>query len=343
MNPRLHRVLVSVASLALFTALAIPSVAEQPIDIPSGTQVKVRMVDHLSSEDNQIGDTFAATLEEPITINGRDVYPKGADVNGRIVDIHKSGRLSEPGELDLVLTTISTGHSATSISVQPLVLKGESHAKSNTAKIGGGAALGAIIGAVAGGGKGAAIGAGVGGAAGTGAAAAGGRRPATVDSEAILTFTSGSGSTSAKTYPAPPPNDTNDDRPPAQSSDNAAPPPANANADDAPPPSQPYDNGALFTMRDRRVIRDCVREHVSDFPPGLTERSELPAGSERQLKRGEVLSSDVQHSVKSLPLDCENQLPRLPSDQDRVLYNGRILLVDGSYHILDTFNLDDNQ
>jgi hypothetical protein len=340
MNSKLHSFAAFFASLVLCTLIASPALAQQPLDIPSGTQVKVRMIDHLNSEENQIGDTFAATLDEPISVNGKDLYPKGADVTGRIVDIHKTGRLSEPGELDLVLTTISTGHSAVSISVQPLALKGESHSKSNTTKIGGGAALGAIIGAVAGGGKGAAIGAGVGGAAGAGAAAAGGKRPAVVDSEAVLTFTTGSGTTSARATP-PPTNDANDDRPsgPPPAGDNPPPPPANS--DTAPPPP---DNGAsLFTMRDRRVIRDCVRDHVSDFPPGLTERADLPAGLERQIKRGETLSSDVQHGLKSLPLDCENQLPRLASDQDRVLYNGRILLVDSSYRILDMFYLDDNQ
>ena len=338
MNPKLHRVFASVASLVFSALVGIPALAQQPLDIPTGTPIKVRMIDHLNSEENQIGDTFAATLEEPITVNGKDLYPKGADVNGRIVDIHKTGRLSEPGELDLVLTTISTGRSAVSISVEPLVLKGESHAKSNTTKIGGGAALGAIIGAVAGGGKGAAIGAGVGGAAGAGAAAAGGKRPAIVDSEAVLTFTTGSGTTTGKATP-PPASDSDDDRPSSGASGNPPPPPANS--DTAPPP--PDNGAALFTLRDRRVIRDCVKEHVSDFPPGLTERADLPAGSERQIKRGEVLTSDVQRSVKSLPLDCENQLPRLPSDQDRVLYNGRILLVDSSYHILDMFYLDDNQ
>jgi hypothetical protein len=341
MNAKLHSFFASAASLVLCTSMGIPALAQQSLDIPSGTQVKVRMIDHLNSEENQIGDTFAATLEEPITVNGKDLYPKGADVNGRIVDIRKTGRLSEPGELDLVLTTVSAGHSAVSISVQPLVLKGESHAKSNAGKIGGGAALGAIIGAVAGGGKGAAIGAGVGGAAGTGAAAAGGKRPAIVDSEAVLTFTTGSGTTTTKASAPPLPNDANDDRPSGVPpvSDNASPAPANS--DMVPPP--PDKGAALFTLRDRRVIRDCVKQHVSDFPPGLTERADLPVGSERQIKRGEVLSADVQQSVKSLPLDCENQLPRLAPDQDRVLYNGRILLVDSSYHILDMFYMDDNQ
>ena len=127
-------------------------------------------------------------------MNGKELYPKGADVIGRVTDVHPTGRLSEPGELDLVLNTVSSGTIAASINVEPLVIKGESHAKSNVTKIGGGAALGAVIGAIAGGGKGAAIGTLAGGAAGTGAAAATGKKPAIVDSEAVLTFVTSSAS-----------------------------------------------------------------------------------------------------------------------------------------------------
>jgi hypothetical protein len=324
--------------LTVFGILASIVLAEQAPEIPSGTTVKIRMIDRLSSEETQIGDTFAATLEEPISVNGKDLYPKGANVSGRVVDVHKSGRLSEPGELDLVLTTVSTGHSAVSISVEPLVMKGESHAKSNAGKIGGGAALGAIIGAIAGGGKGAAIGAGVGGAAGTGAAAATGKRAAIVDSEAVLSFTTSSGSNSSSVNPPPrnSPSPTPDTAKDEQNNDS----PKTEDAVDQAPTTQDDDTASLFTLRDRRVIRDCVSEHTSDFPPGLTERPDLPAGSERQLRRGETLSSDLRGSVKSLPLACENQLPKLPADQDRVLYNGRVLLVDSSYHILDMFYLD---
>ena len=233
---------------------------QKSLEIPSGTSIRVRMIDSLSSEKTQVGDTFRGTLDEAIQVNGRELYPKGADVIGRVTDAHPTGRLSEPGELDLVLNTVSSGTVAASINVEPLVIKGESHAKSNVTKIGGGAALGAVIGAIAGGGKGAAIGTVAGGAAGTGAAAATGKKPAVVDSEAVLTFcdflgihacASAAGQPSPvecarRLHPLPPSSDT----PPP--SDSAAP------ADD---------NTPLFTLRDRRTIRSCVNEHASDSRP----------------------------------------------------------------------------
>ncbi|PYX95977.1 MAG: hypothetical protein DMG71_07465, partial [Acidobacteria bacterium] len=113
--------------------------AQKATEIPPGTTIKVRMIDSLNSGKNQSGDTFHATLEQAIVMDGKEVYPKGADVTGRVADVKQSGRLSEPGELQLLLATIASGNRASSVQSEPLVVKGESHTKSNATKIGGGA------------------------------------------------------------------------------------------------------------------------------------------------------------------------------------------------------------
>ncbi len=343
MNAGCRRLLSALFPLVLAVAVSLPAWADGAAEIPAGTTIRVRMIDKLSSEQSQVGDTFHATLEEPITVNGRDLYPKGADVVGRVTDVHKTGSLTEPGELDLVLATVSSGTIATSIRVQPLVIKGESHTKSNTTKIGGGAALGAIIGAIAGGGKGAAIGTVAGAAAGTGAAAVTGKKPAIVESEAVLAFVTSTSSVATNLPPS-----ATDDRG-SVSSDPDAPPvrktSASGTAETVATAAMTPEGGVgpLFSLRDRRIIRSCVSEHVSDFPPGATQRPELPPGSDRQIRRGETLSSDAQKQVQSLPLACEQQLPGLPGDYERVVYNGRVLLIDGSGRIRDMFYLDDQQ
>ena len=276
---RFPAVAAVLASLALLTA-ALSAQEDRSLEIPSGTTISVRMIDKLSSEQNQIGDTFHGTLDEPIEVNGRELYPKGADVIGRVTDVHPTGRLSEPGELDLVLNTVSSGTVAASIHVEPLVIKGESHSKSNVTKIGGGAALGAVIGAIAGGGKGAAIGTLAGGAAGTGAAAATGKKPATgrfgsgpdfcdfdsLDSDCA---------TAAKRHAGSEFCSPNSSAPNANASGPAAIGSAHCNSSlgpDGPPPdstSAPTIPPTLFTLRDRRIIRDCVNEHSSDLPAGV--------------------------------------------------------------------------
>jgi hypothetical protein len=343
MNRKGFPVATAVVAFLLLAIASLPALAQSALEIPSGTTIRVRMIDRLSSEQNQTGDTFHGTLDEPIQVNGRELYPKGADVIGRVTDVHPTGRLSEPGELDLVLNTVSSGTVAASIHVQPLVLKGESHSKSNVTKIGGGAALGAVIGAIAGGGKGAAIGTLAGGAAGTGAAAATGKKPALVDSEAVLTFVTATGS--SPTTPPPPAANDGPPPPPPASTDSTPPPPGAPPADGPISDSGPGadDNTPLFTLRDRRIIRSCVNEHASDLPAAAIQRPELPSGSERQVHRGGTLPSDVQNQAEALPLACEDQLPKLPSDLERVVYNGRVLLIDSKGHVLDMFYLDQNQ
>src|SRR4029077_6742295 len=238
---------------------------------PPGTNIKIRMIDKLSSEENQVGDTFRATLEEPIQVDGKNLYPKGADVIGRVSDVHASGRLSEPGELDLVLATVSSGRQATSLSVKPLVIKAESHAKSNATKIGGGAALGAVIGAIAGGGKGAAIGTAAGAAAGTGAAAATGKKAVRVESEALLTFVTTTALAEASSASTPGQPSGSSPSAPAPAATSSAPAPAST-----PTPAQ--EAAELFTLRDRRIIRNCVNAHLEDLPQDVTKRAESPAG-----------------------------------------------------------------
>jgi|GEM_PF-677134 len=355
----------ALSAVVLMFVLATTAWGQRPPDIPSGTTIRIRMIDKLSSEESAMGDVFHATLDEPVNVNGKDVYPRGADVTGRVAVVHKTGRLSEPGELDLVLNTVSSGNLTSYLHVDPMVIKGESHTKSNATKIGGGAALGAIIGAIAGGGKGAAIGTVAGGAAGTGAAAATGKKPALVESEAVLSFTTtGSSSTVAGNAPVKTGDSPADrDRPvlehrpataeaPAPDSARLKPEsaqPAPDSAEPKPESTQPApptasDNaGPLFTLRDRRIIRTCVDEHASDFPADLLKRPELPSGSERDIRGGGTLPAEAQKKARSLPLDCVRQLPPVPSEMDRVLYNGRVLLIDSKDHILDMFSLEDNE
>jgi hypothetical protein len=213
------------------------------------------------------------------------------------------------------------------------VIKGESHTKSNATKIGGGAALGAIIGAVAGGGKGAAIGTAAGAAAGTGAAAATGKKAVKVESEAVLTFVTTSPSSAEANSTNPPVQNAgaqNSEIPVASAPTEAPAPPARGTAD-------------LFTLRDRRIIRNCLRTHADDLPQGAIERPEKPAESEPAPGDGDEPPADVQKQAQPLPLACEEQLPKLPADLERVIYRGRVLLLDGRGRVLDTFYFDDNQ
>src|SRR5215475_4320140 len=68
--------LVSLVALCSFAS------AQKAPEIPSGTTIKIRMIDRLTSAEARVGDTFRATLEEPISVNDKELYPRGAEVTG---------------------------------------------------------------------------------------------------------------------------------------------------------------------------------------------------------------------------------------------------------------------
>jgi hypothetical protein len=157
--------------------------------IPSGTHITVRMGQEISSGTAKAGDRFDATLTRNLVVGGKMLAKTGVPARGKVTSAKSSGRLHAPGQLSVRLTSVQVGGKMVPISTGIYHIQGKSHTKSNATKIGGGAAVGALIGGLAGGGKGALIGAGAGGAAGTGLAAATGKQEAIIPSEKTLSFT----------------------------------------------------------------------------------------------------------------------------------------------------------
>src|SRR5438128_2693502 len=150
--------------------------------------VSVRLVDTLSSESSQPGDTFSATPAEPLIVGDRIVAQKGARVTGQVREVVSSGRLSRPALLTMSLDKVLSQSSRYPIETGDLTIKASSHATRNLLIIGGSAGAGAVIGGAAGGGKGAAIGAAAGAGAGTVGAYLTGKREIVLPSETLLTF-----------------------------------------------------------------------------------------------------------------------------------------------------------
>ena len=166
-------------------ATALPRAS---VELPEGTNLVVRMIDGVDSEENRVGQTFAASLDEPVLLNGETVIPRGADVVVKLVDARESGKLA--GRSELTLDLVSVKVNGRMVDVNSETVSRESSSRGNrTAKVAGGtAALGAIIGAIAGGGKGAAIGAGAGAATGLGVEVLTHGQRVKIPSETRLTF-----------------------------------------------------------------------------------------------------------------------------------------------------------
>ena len=163
--------------------------ARSGIELPAGTVLTVRMIDPVDSEVSRVGETFRASIDEPVVVGSDQVIPRGADVVVKLVDDKQSGKISGKTELTLDLVSVFVNGKIVDINTESVTRESSSRTGRSGKVIGGTAALGAIIGALAGGGKGAAIGAAGGAGVGTAAQVATKGQRVHIPSETRLTFT----------------------------------------------------------------------------------------------------------------------------------------------------------
>jgi hypothetical protein len=165
-----------------------PPPEPQKVTIPSGTSLAVRLVDTIDSATAQTGDTFHATLDSPVAIDGDVVIPAHYDVEGHIVAAQSSGKFAGKALLELQLDRVKVGDRWYNIQTDHFAQQTGSRGKNTAEKVGGGAIAGAILGGIFGGGKGAAIGSVAGAGAGGGVQAASKKPDIKLSAERILTF-----------------------------------------------------------------------------------------------------------------------------------------------------------
>jgi hypothetical protein len=146
-------------------------------------------VDAIDSETATQGQTFHATLNSPLTVDGDTAIPAGYNVEGHVVTVQSAGKFAGQSLLVLQLDRISGAGKNYTIQTDQYRKQGSSRGKNTVEKVGAGAGIGALIGALAGGGKGAAIGAAAGGGLGAGAQTISHSQQIKLPSETVLNFT----------------------------------------------------------------------------------------------------------------------------------------------------------
>jgi hypothetical protein len=160
----------------------------QPVSVPAGTVIVVRTAQTLGSKTSQAGESFSATVAEPVSAGGAVVIPKGASATGTVVQAHPLGRFKGGALLEVRLTSVDINGQNVPIRTSAVARAEKGKGKRTATFIGGGAGLGALIGGLAGGGKGAAIGALAGAGAGTAGTAFTGNKDIVLPAEAALSF-----------------------------------------------------------------------------------------------------------------------------------------------------------
>jgi hypothetical protein len=150
--------------------------------------MQIRVSQGMDGKHTKVGTTFNGVLMNDVLAGGLIALPRGAEVQGVVVAAKAGGGLSGSGEIGLQLTGVQIGRMQYPLESQTWGYRGPSKTGNTVGNTIGMGALGAFIGAAAGGGPGAAIGAVAGGTAGIGMSAASSGPQAGVRPESLITF-----------------------------------------------------------------------------------------------------------------------------------------------------------
>ncbi len=159
-----------------------------PVTLSSGMLLSIRTSEPLDSKRVKPGDFFQGTVAQSVYVGNVLAIPRGASVTGRVVDVKKPGELKGGASIALQLTTLSLGGNSYSLATNTFDTSSPGKGGYTAGNTVGAAALGAAIGAIAGGGPGAAIGAVAGTGVGLGASAATSGPRSVVPPESLLAF-----------------------------------------------------------------------------------------------------------------------------------------------------------
>ena len=167
---------------------APPAPTFREVSVPAGTDIPIRITQTLDSERTQEGDSFSGVVTREVVADGAVVIPAGSGVSGRVVASHEAGHYKGHSLLSIQLTAVNRHGHSVALSTDDYTVEGKNRGTNSAEKIGGGAAVGAILGGIFGGGKGAAIGGLAGG--GGGAAYQGFTRgqQVSIPSETVIRF-----------------------------------------------------------------------------------------------------------------------------------------------------------
>ncbi len=105
--------------------------------LPEGTPIPIRLESALSSASSHAGDTFSATIDEPVVIDGQTLVARGTPATGRVLEAKPaaSSRASslEPGYLRIVLVSLKIGGRTVMIETSSIFAKGGSRGERNPA------------------------------------------------------------------------------------------------------------------------------------------------------------------------------------------------------------------
>jgi hypothetical protein len=170
------------------SAKPAPAPMVEPVVVPAGTTLTVRLGQAVGSKISTPGQSFTATGATPVEVGGKTIIPTGASAAGVVTDAKPLGRFKGGAVLQIKLTSITVDGSEHAVETSAVTRSEKGKGKRTAVITGGGAGLGALIGGLAGGGKGAAIGALAGAGAGGAGSAFTGNKDVVLPAESAVSF-----------------------------------------------------------------------------------------------------------------------------------------------------------
>jgi hypothetical protein len=159
-----------------------------PVVVPAGAQLQIRVNRGMDSNHTPPGTPFEGIVMNDVVANGAVAIPRGATVQGTVIDSKKAGTFKGQGELTLQITSLQLGGQMYPLTTNLWSGFGHDKTAGTVGRTAGTSAFGALVGALAGGGEGAAIGAAAGAGVGLASSAGGPRGEIIVVPEAVLSF-----------------------------------------------------------------------------------------------------------------------------------------------------------
>jgi hypothetical protein len=161
-------------AVALCAGLAL---AQEPLSLPAGTSVKMKLETPISTKTSKVGDTFAGRVTEPVLLDGKTVIPVGAAITGQVIKLTEPRRVKGKPTIELrpdsltmpdgekyrfTATVVDTDPSTQTSVNDEGQIKGKGRDGKDVRNIVIGTGAGVGVGAIAAGGKGALIGGAIG-------------------------------------------------------------------------------------------------------------------------------------------------------------------------------------
>lgn len=168
---------------------AAPIIRPADVDVAAGTNLTIRVNQHISVKTSRVGDQFTGEVVDPVVgDNNQVVIPRGSPVSGVVVESHRRGHFKGSSILELRLTYLTLNGTRYALDTHDLTQTKKGKGKRSAAFIGGGTGLGMLVGGVASGGVGLLVGGLVGAGGGTALGGLTGNRDIEIPAESIVRF-----------------------------------------------------------------------------------------------------------------------------------------------------------